>query len=166
MFEDVDAAERKTEDEQMPADDEKQSSWWVCSWAHVLAGAVFCLLYLPFQEHPWSFYIAIAASYSVFVFGRAFGSVFIDGDDFFGDPQDSQHAVTLLLPHAFILVLVTLGAYLWLHLRPVLPPWVTHEGHKGSLWLVCGLLPLIYVGIRQGSWMAGRMKRRLDESGD
>lgn len=127
-----------------------------------MAAVAFGLLFLPFKDHPWSLYVAVAGSYSVLVFGLAFGSAFEDADDFFGNSQVPRYIAKLLIPHALILALIALGVSRWLYLRPTLPSWVTQEGRRGSFWDLCGWLSLGIAGVWQGLWMAGRIKRRFE----
>ncbi len=164
MFDDFDTAESKIEGGQKPSEEDGKPTTGLARWSHVIAMLVFCLLYLPFQEHRWSFCVAIAGSYSVFVFGRALGSSLGDLDDFVGSPGAPRYVATLLPTHALILALVSLGAYLWSYFEPFLPSWATHAGHRGSLWMICGLLGVIYVGLKESSWVARKIKRRLKES--
>jgi hypothetical protein len=166
MFEDSLGIENQTVDDQKPSEGNGRPSWWVGRWAHVIALPTFCLLYLPFKDHPWAWQVAIAGSYSVFAFGRAFGSAFKDADDLFGNSQVPRCIATLLLPHALILAIITLAVSAWLHLKPVLPSWVTYEGREGSLWDLCLLIPLVIAGIREATWMAGKIMRRLDKPED
>lgn len=159
MFED-------TETETKPVQDEKKSSWWLGPWAHVPAGIVFCLLYFPFKDHPWSWYVAIAGSYTVYVFCRAFGSAFKDSNDLFGNSQVPGYVAKTLIPHALILAFITLGVFLWFYLKPSLPSWMTHEGRRESLWDLIGWLVLAGAGISQGFWMTAKLKRRIEEAED
>jgi hypothetical protein len=85
-------------------------------------------------------------------------------DDFFGDARVPRCIAKLLIPHIFFLALVISGVSLWFYLKPLLPPWITHEGRKESLWDLFGWLVLAIAGIKQGSWMAGRIKLWLRES--
>jgi hypothetical protein len=135
-------------------------------WAHFPAIIVFGVLFMLFQSSPWRWQIAIGFAYTVYVFFFAFGSVFKDSDDFLGDSKVPKYFVKLLIPHAMILALIMVGIHLWFRLRPTLPPWVTQEGHKGSLWDLCGWLLLAGAGISQGLWMAGKLKRQFSEPGD
>jgi cell division protein FtsW (lipid II flippase) len=87
MFDDLDTAERKTDDEQTPADGEGKTSWWIGRWAQVIAGLVFCLLYFPFKDRFWSWQVAITLTYVVFMFCCTCGLAFKDSDDFFGNSE-------------------------------------------------------------------------------
>jgi hypothetical protein len=71
------------------------------------------------------------------------------------------------LPHALFLALLMLAAYLWLHLGPILPHWMTIEDRRrGSLWENFGLVLAALVGLKEGLWMARKIKRRSENSGD
>jgi hypothetical protein len=153
-------------DEKSPAEDENESSPQLWRWAHFPAMLAFGILFIAFSGQPWRWYIAIGGSYTVYVFFFALGSVLRDLDDFFGDPRVPRYIAKLLIPHVFFLVLVILGVYLWFYLKPMLPPWMTHEGRKGSLWDICGWLVLAFAGLAQGSWMAEKIKRQFGESED
>jgi hypothetical protein len=166
MFDDLETAENKTEEPQTPEEDEDASSSQLYRWAHFPALLVFAVLIIPLHRHPWGWQIAIAGGYTAYVFWFAFGSVLNSADDFFGDSRVPKYAVELLLPHALILALVVLGVTEWFHLKPLLPEWVTHEGRKGSLWMLFGWLLLASAGIWQGSWMAKKIKRRFKETAD
>jgi hypothetical protein len=166
VFEDSLGIEDQTEDDPKRSEGDEKPSWWVGRWAHVLALPVFCIVYFPFQKYPWAWHVAIASSYSVFVFCRAFGTTLGDADDFFGNSKVPRLLANLVIPHVLILALIVLGVSLWFHLKPNLPSWVTHEGRKGSLWDLCGWLLLAGAGIWQGSWMAAWIKRHLNERDD
>lgn len=152
--------------EQTPSDDEKESSPGLYRWAHFPAMLAFGILFIVFHGQPWRWQIAIGSSYTVYVFFFAIGSVAKDLDDVLGDPAILRYAAALLIPHVFFLALIISGVYLWLYLRPTLPPWLTQEGRKESLWDLCGWLVLAIAGIVQGTWMAKKIKRRFPESED
>lgn len=128
-------------------------------WAHFPAGLVFCLLYFPLKSHTWSVQLAVAAAYTVYVFWFAIGSGLKDMDDLFGDPQVATFIGKLLLPHILILTLIVPGVWLWLHLLPMLPAELTHEGRKESLWDLFGWILLGAAAITQGFWMEGKIKK-------
>jgi hypothetical protein len=164
MFDDLETAERKTEEDRTSADGDNKSSSGLYRWAHFPAMLAFGILIILFRHHPWRRYIAIGGGYTVYVFFFAFGSVLKDLDDFFGDPRVPRCAVRLLIPHLLILLPLLAGVTLWFHLRPILPDWVTQEGRKGSFWDLFGWLVLAIVGIAQGFWMSGKVKRRFRET--
>jgi hypothetical protein len=163
MFDDIETAEQKTEASSPDADGEDRSSQ-LYRWAHFPAFAVGILLFFLFHRYPWRWQVAIGGSYTVYVFFFAFGSVISDADDFFGDPRMPRYAARLLLAHLPILALVLCGVTLWFYLRPMLPDWVTHEGRKGSFWMLLGFFALIAACLWEGSWMAGKIKERFPES--
>jgi hypothetical protein len=163
VFDDLDTAVKKVEDVESPADDENEPSSQLYRWAHFPGMLAFGLLFILFRSHPWRWQIAIGGGYTVYVFFFAFGSVLRDADDFFGDTRVPKCAAKLLVPHVLVLALIVEGVTLWFHLKPLLPPWVTHEGRKGSLWDLCGWILLAGAGIWQGFWMAGKIKRRFKE---
>jgi hypothetical protein len=152
--------------DEKPSEDAEKSSWWIGRWAHVIAGVVFCLLYFPFADHLWSWQLAITLSYVVFMLCCTCGIAFRDSDDFFGSPEMWQYLATLLVRQVFVLALVSLGAYLWRYLIPLLPEWATHESRRGSVWDVCGILLAYYVAVREASWIATRIKHRFPELED
>ncbi len=166
MFDDLDTAERKTEDEQTPAEDENKSSSRLYRWAHFPAMLAFGILFILFRANPWRWQIAIGGGYTVYVYFFASGTVLRDMDDFFGDPRVPRRAARLLIPHVLILALIIAGVSLWFHLRPMLPSWVTQEGRKRSFWDLLGWLVLAFAGIGQGTWMAGKIKRQFGDSED
>lgn len=161
----IDLASPKA-NEQTSSDDEKRSSPGLYRWAHFPAILAFGILFILLRGQPWRLQIAIGGAYTVYVFFFAFGSVLQDLDDFFGDPRVPRYATKLLIPHVFFLTAVISGVTLWFYLRPMLPPWLTQEGRKESLWDLCGWLVLAVAGRVQGSWMASRIKRRFAESQD
>lgn len=163
MFEDLDTAEQKIEADLTSADEEKQPSSTLYRWAHFPAMLVFGVLIILFHGHPWSWQLAIGGGYTVYVFFFAFGTILRDADDFLGDPRVPRCAARLLVLHLPILALVLCGVSLWFYLRPMLPAWVTHESRKGSFWDLFGWLTLAIAGIAQGSWMAGKIRRRFAE---
>jgi hypothetical protein len=132
-------------------------------WLALIAFLIFLLIYLPFQNHRWSWFAAIASSYTVAVFGIALDSVldFADADDFFGDSRVPRYMAAILLPHALLLVPIMLGAWLWLYLKPSLPQWATLEGRKGSIWDLVGLLLVLMAAIGEGTSLGGRIRRRF-----
>lgn len=162
MFDDLDTAERKTEDEQTSADGENHSPG-LYRWAHFPAGLAFGILIILFHGHPWSWQLAIGGGYTVYVYFFAFGSVLWDFDDLFGDPRVPRSAARLLIPHLLILLPLVAGVTLWFHLRPMLPDWATHEGRRGSFWDVTGWVMLAVAGIAEGFWMAGKLKHWFRE---
>lgn len=138
----------------------------LAQWCVLLSMIVFCLVYLPFKHHPWSLAVALAVSYTVFVFGIALSLVLKDVDDFFGDPRVPGYVTTLLVPHAPIAALVTFAGYCWIRFKPMFPPWLT-EGHK-PLWMICGALVWILMGLKEAGWLAVKLNRKLkhEESAD
>jgi hypothetical protein len=64
------------------------------------------------------------------------------------------------------LILITIGVFLWFHLYTTLPPWMTYEGRKGSLWELFGWIVLAIAGIKQALWITGKLKRQFGESQD
>ncbi len=163
MFDDLSSLENQAEESQKPSEEDDKPARSLSRWSHVIAGLIFCLLYFPFRGHPWSWPVAIAASYSAFVFAIALGLSLDYGDDFFGDPRVPEYVAGLLLPHLVILVPITLLAYLWLRAVPALPQWAT-EVHRVSLWEVCGVVFFWLAGTREGIWLSGKIKRRFPES--
>lgn len=166
MFDDLSSSENLGEEAQKPSEEERERSSFLSCWSPIIAGLVFSCLYYPLKNHPWSWFVAIASSYSVFVFVITFGSGFNDSSDFFGDPRAPKCVATLLLPHALLLALVMLAAYFWLRLIPTLPHWVTVEGRKGSWWEYFGIILACLVGVKEGYWMGAKIKLRLGTSED
>jgi len=166
MFEDSLGVENQTEDDQNSSESNEKSSWWVGRWAHVIAGVVFCLLYFPFSDRFWSWQVAITLSYAVFMLCCTCGLAFRDSDDFFGNLQVPRYMTTLLIRQVVILMLVSLGAYLWLRLKTILPEWATHEGRRSSLWVTCGLLLVYWAAVKEASYMAKKIKRHFRETED
>jgi hypothetical protein len=132
--------------------------------AHLIAGVVFCLLYFPFKGHSWSWQLAITLSYVVFMLCCTCGLAFKDADDFFGNLQVPRYIAALLIRQVFVLMLISLAAYLWIRLQTVLPGWATHEGRRMSLWDLLGIVLVYLVAINEASWMAAKIKQRLGES--
>jgi hypothetical protein len=87
MFDDLTSLEGQAEVAQKSEEEEDKPARSLSRWSHVIAGLVFCLMYFPFQDHPWSWLAAIAASYSAFAFAIALGLALDDADDFFGDSR-------------------------------------------------------------------------------
>ena len=166
MFDDSSNLESLNQDAHASSKDENKGFSSISRWSVLVAMAVFCLLYFPFQNYPWSWLVAIAGSYTVIAFGFAVGSVVKDADDFFGDPRVPKSLTTLLLPHAVILIPIMSGAYLWLHFQSKLPHWLTVEGRKGSLWDYCGILLGVIAAGREAEWMASKIKRQCEECED
>lgn len=166
MFEDSLAIENQTEDDQKPSGGKEKPSWWIGRWAHVIAMVVFCLLYFPFQDRFWSWQVAITLSYVVFMLCCTCGMAFQDADDFFGNLQVSRYMAMLLIRQAFVLALISLGAYLWHRLKTTLPAWATYEGRRMSLWDLCGVLLAYWAAVKEASWMAEKIKRHFPTSED
>ncbi|MGD1062758.1 MAG: hypothetical protein ABR860_05805 [Terracidiphilus sp.] len=164
MFDDLDTAEKKTEDEQTSPEDEKESHWWIGPWAHVIAILIFCLLYFPFKDRFWSWQVAITVAYVVFMLCCTCGMSFKDADDFFGNLQVPRYMGGLLARQVLILALVSLGLYLWRYCEPMLPAWVTYEGRRMSLWDYFGIIVVYILAVREASWMTKKIKARFAES--
>jgi hypothetical protein len=171
MFDDLDTAETKIEREHEPSEQNEPSIRGLSRWSPAIAFVVFCFLYFPFKNYSWSWYVAFGSAYSVATFAIALGLALENFDDLTGDPRVSRYVTTLLLPHAFILAAVMLGAYLWFYLKPMLPHWAT-QSHGGfgkwrlPLWDIFSAFLLWFAGTREGIWMAGKIKRRLKETED
>ncbi len=163
MFDDLSSSESQTERAQRVSEEEDKPARSLSRWSHVIAGLVFCLMYFPFRNHAWSWPVAIAISYTAFVFAIALGLSLDYGDDFFGAPRVPEYVATLLLPHAVILAPVTLLAYLWLRVIPILPHWMNVAGHYGSAWQLCAIALFWFAGTREGIWLSRKIKRRFHE---
>jgi hypothetical protein len=160
MFDDLETSASETEGQRSP-DEESRPSPQLYRWAHFPAILTVGVLILLFHGNPWRWQIAVGGGYTVYVFFFAFGSVFSDADDFFGDPRAPRYALKLMAPHLLILAPLLAGVALWFHLKPMLPEWMTHEGRKGSIWDLFGWITLGLAGIAQGSWMARKIRRRF-----
>ncbi|HXE07255.1 MAG TPA: hypothetical protein VN612_05125 [Acidobacteriaceae bacterium] len=133
-------------------------------WSHVIAGAVFCLLYFPFDSHPWAWPIAVGGSYTAFAFAIGLGLSLTNADDLFGEPRIPEYVATLLPHHVLILAPVTLVAYLMLRAVPFLPSWMTeHLPRIGSVWLLCGLVLFYFVGVWEGEWLSGKIRSQREK---
>jgi hypothetical protein len=159
MFDDADLDRPVTEDN-------KKSSVTLERWAHFPAMLVLGILMLLFHRSPWGWQISITGSYTVYVFWFALGNDKQSFDDIAGDTLLFRKIASQLLPHLFILVLVVAGVTEWFRLLPILPPGLTDEGRKGSLWDMFGWLALGCSGIAQGFWMSARIKRQFPEPDD
>ena len=158
-----DESSESEDTEERAEEEEKPARNW-SRWSHVIAGVIFCLLYFPFRGHPWCWPVAVAVSFSVFVFAIGLGLSLDDSVDLFGDARIPEYVARLLLPHALILTPVTLVAYLWVRIMPVLPSWMTSEVPRyGSFWQLCGLVLFWFVGTREGIWLSGKIKRHRAE---
>lgn len=135
-------------------------------WCAFIASLVFFVTYLPFRHYSWILPVSIALSYSVLVFAIALGFSLNDADDFFGDPRVPKYVATLLLPHTPLVALITLAAWLWLRAIPTLPPWMNTETHYGSFWQFFGMVAMALAGVKEGNWMASKIRRRIAESVD
>jgi hypothetical protein len=166
MFEDSLSVEDQTGNDRQPPEGDEKPPPGLYRWAHFPAMLAFGLLFIAFRGQRWRWHIAIGGSYTVYVFFFAFGSELRDLDDFFGDARVPRCIAKLLIPHIFFLALVISGVSLWFYLKPMLPPWLTHEGRKESLWDLFGWLVLAIAGIKQGSLMAGKIKCRFGETED
>jgi hypothetical protein len=133
-------------------------------WCALIASLAFLVTYFPLRHHSWIVPISVAVSYSVMVFAIALGFSMRDADDFLGDPRVPRYTATLLLPHAPLLALITLAAWLWLRAIPTLPPWWNTETHYGSPWQLFGMIVMVLAGVREGNWMAGKIRRQFTES--
>lgn len=163
MSDDLLSLENQTEETQKSPEEEDRPARTLSRESHIIAILVFCLLYFPFRGHPWNWPVAIAVSYSAFVFAIALGVSLNDAADFFGDPHVPEYVAALLLPHLLILAPVTLLAYLWLRAAPILPHWLVVESRRGSLWQLCGIVFFWFVGTREGIWLSWRIKRKFPE---
>lgn len=163
MFDELNRLEGETEEGKESADKQDTRTGSFSRWLALIACLIFLLIYLPFRNHPWSWFVAIAASYTVSVFGIALDSAldFSDADDFFGESLVPRYVSRLLLPHALILMPIMLGAYLWVYLKPVLPHWATVESRKGSLWDAVGLLLVLIAAIVEGTSLGSWIRHRF-----
>lgn len=168
MFDDISSLEGQTQEDQNSSEEKDKPARSLSRWSHVVALVVFCLVYFPLQNHPWVWPVAIAISYSTFVFAIAIGLSLDYADDFFGDPRIPKYVAKLLLRHAPILAVITFAAWLWLRAFPTLPRWMSVESnyHHVSLWELCGVVLFWGAGIREGKWMASKIKPQLTESAD
>jgi hypothetical protein len=166
MFDDLDTAESKTEISQNRFEDEQRSSWWIGRWAHVISIAVFGLVYVPFDDYAWNWQVAITVAYIVFMLCCTCGLAFKDSDDLLGSPEVQGYMAKLLVRQSIILVLVSLGLYLWRYVIPMLPLWLTYRGRKMSLWDYGGIILTYFVAVKEASWMSARIKSKFPETED
>lgn len=166
MFDDLDTAENETEAQQNLSEDGQAPHWWVGPWAHVIAGLVFCLIYFSFDQHVWSWQVATTAAYIVFMLCCSCGLAFRDSDDLLGNLKVPEYMGRLLVRQVLILVLVSLGVYLWGYARSILPGWATQKGRRMSLWDYLGLIVFYVVAVKEAKWMATRIKRQFPELED
>jgi hypothetical protein len=151
------------EAKQRSSGEEKESSWWIGRWAHMIAGLVFCLLYLPLSASAWSWQVAITLAYMVFMLCCTCGLSFSDSDDLLGNPPVVRYMGLLLIRQIFVLALISLWLYLWHYLIPHLPDWFAARGRRLSLWDFCGILLTYLVAVREATWMAKQIKKRFPE---
>jgi hypothetical protein len=163
MVDDLSSLERQAQDPQACPQGQDYSSRYRSHWSGIIAVLIFCILYLPFRNHSWSWPVAIAGSYTTLTFGLALASALRYADDFFGNPRVPEYVATLLWPHALILIPVTLLAWLWFRAIPYLPHWAT-EARKISLWELCLIVSLVCAGLKESDWLAARIKRRAAAS--
>lgn len=123
----------------------------------------FAVLYFPLSEHFWSWQVAVTASYIVFMLCCTCGLAFRDSDDFFGNLQVSQYLGKLLIRQILILILVSLGAYVWHYMEHALPAWIAQRGRRLSLWDMFGVVIAYVVAVREASWLAQKIKHRFPE---
>ena len=159
MFDDLDEATKE------PVEPEKPR-WWIGPWAHVIAGLVFCLIYFPFDQYPWSWQVAISLTYVVFMLCCTCGLAFKDSDDFFGNVRVPEFMGKLLLRQLLVLALVSLAAYLWRYSKVILPSWVTQEGRRMSLWDYLGIILFYVIAVKEARWMAVKIKHQFSELED
>jgi hypothetical protein len=91
------------------------------------------------------------------------GLAFNDSDDFLGNPPVMRYMGVLLIRQTLVLVLITVGLYLWRYLIPHLPAWFATRGRRLSLWDYCGILLTYFVAVREAMWMARQIKKRFPE---
>jgi len=140
------------------------TSWWIGRWAHVIAGLVFCMLYFPLSNHIWSWQVAVTLSYIVFMLCCTCGLSFQDSDDFFGSPEVVKYIAILMMRQFVILALISLCAFEWRHLIPILPSWTTAKAIRNlSFWEFGGIIAVYIIAIREATWMAKKLKQRFPE---
>ena len=166
MFDDLDTTESSAVKAQESSQDKEKFSWWIGGWAPFIAIVVFAVAYFPLDNHFWSWQFAVTLSYATLVLCRACGLAFKDADDLFGNLRVPEFMGKLLIRQIPVLALVSFGAFFWRFLKPSLPEWITHEYHRGSYWDLCGLFLAALVAVKEASWMADRIKRKLPELGD
>jgi hypothetical protein len=70
----------------------------------------------------------------------------------------------LLLRQFFILALISLCAFEWRHLIPVLPSWANTKAVRNlSLWDLGGIIVVYLIAIKEATWMAKKLKKRFPE---
>jgi hypothetical protein len=151
-------------EEQKPPETTEVTSWWIGRWAHVIALVVFCGLYFPLRDRFWSWQAAVTLSYIVFMLCCTCGLSFQDSDDFFGSPEVVRYIAILMVRQFLILALISLCAFEWRHLIPVLPSWATAKAIRNfSLWEFGGIIVVYTIAIREATWMAKKIKLRFPE---
>jgi hypothetical protein len=154
----------RDEDEAEQPEAEEVSSWWIGRWAHVIAILLFCGLYFPLSDHAWSWLIAVTVSYAVFMLCCTCGLSFQDSDELFGSPEVIKYIGLLLVRQALIIALISLGAYSWRSLIPILPVWANARAYRNlSLWEVGGALLIYFVAIKEATWMAKKIKEKFPD---
>jgi hypothetical protein len=156
--------DQQADDRQQPPETTEVTSWWIGRWSHVIAGVVFCALYFPLSGHVWGWQVAVTLSYIVFMLCCTCGLSFQDSDDLLGSPEIARYIGILFVRQFFILALISLCAFEWRHLIPVLPSWATARAVRNlSLWEVGGIIVVYIVAIREATWMAKKIKQRFPE---
>lgn len=164
MFDDLESAENKTEEAKNSSGDKEITSWWIGRWAHVIALLTFCLIYYSFDDRFWSWQVAVTLAYAAFVLCCTCGLSFQDSDDFIGSPEVVRYMAFLLLRQILIIALMSLAAYMWRRLIPVLPGWANTKAYRNlSLWQVGGALVAYYIAIKEATWMAKRIKQKFPD---
>jgi hypothetical protein len=70
----------------------------------------------------------------------------------------------LLVRQFFILALISLCAFEWRHLIPILPSWATVKAIRNlSLWEFGGIIVVYIIAVREATWMAKKIKLRFPE---
>jgi hypothetical protein len=152
------------DEEPKPQETAEVTSWWIGRWAHVIAIFFFCVVYFPLSDHGWSWQAAVTVSYVVFLLCCTCGLSFQDSDDFFGSPEVIRYIGILLVRQILIIALISLGAYLWRYLIPLLPRWSNERAYRNlSLWEVGGALLVYFVAIKEATWMAKKIKQRFPD---
>ncbi len=154
----------RDKDEPEQAEPEEVSSWWIGRWAHVIAGVLFCILYFPLSDRRWSWLVAVTVSYIVFMLCCTCGLSFQDSDEFFGSPEVIRYIGLLLVRQILIIALISLVAYLWRYLIPMLPSWANARAYRNlSLWELGGVVLVYYVAVKEATWMARKIKQKFPD---
>ena len=114
------------------------------------------VLYLPFEDRPWSIYEALCVSYTILVFGLLWS----DGEWRKYIQAHRRSARNLVQGHAVFLLVLILWIWVCRFTRPWLPHWMFGELYRElNYYLIFSGLGIVAIWWIEQSWLARPPKK-------